>query len=81
MYNAIPISQENASIPWRSILTSGPVWGIIFGHLASNWGLYTILICLPTFLLDALHFDIQTVGCHVTASFPGFFFSQKKGPG
>ena len=34
----------------------------MFGNLASDWGLYTILICLPMFLLDILHFDIQTVG-------------------
>ena len=33
----------------------------MFGNLASDWGLYTILICLPMFLLDILHFDIQTV--------------------
>ena len=48
-------------MPWKLILTSVPVWGIMFGNLASDWGLYTILICLPMFLLDILHFDIQTV--------------------
>lgn len=53
--------QEDVPIPWKSILTSAPVWGIMFGNLASDWGLYTILICLPMFLLDILHFDIQTV--------------------
>lgn len=53
--------QEDVPIPWKSILTSVPVWGIMFGNLASDWGLYTILICLPMFLLDILHFDIQTV--------------------
>ncbi|KAK2572965.1 Vesicular glutamate transporter 2 [Acropora cervicornis] len=51
---------EDVPIPWKSILTSVPVWGIMFGNLASDWGLYTILICLPMFLLDILHFDIQT---------------------
>lgn len=55
------LSQDHLCIPWKAIFTSGPVWGIIFGHLASDWGLYTILICLPMFLVDILHFDIQTV--------------------
>ena len=29
--------------PWRQILTSPPVWGIVLGHTASNWGNYTLM--------------------------------------
>ena len=43
------------------MLTSGPVWGVILGNIANDWGLYTILICLPLFLMDIMHFDVQAV--------------------
>jgi ACS family sodium-dependent inorganic phosphate cotransporter-like MFS transporter 5 len=40
------------STPWRSILTSWPVWGIVVAHFCTNWGYYTLLTCLPTYLKD-----------------------------
>ena len=49
------------SVPWRSIITSGPVWGIIVAAFASDWGLYVLLICVPLFLLDILHYEVAAV--------------------
>ncbi|XP_065071202.1 vesicular glutamate transporter 1-like [Rhopilema esculentum] len=49
-------------IQWKAMLTSGPVWGVILGNIANDWGLYTILICLPLFLMDIMHFDVQAMG-------------------
>ena len=37
-------------IPWRDILTSMPVWATVCAHFAENWGFYTLLTQLPTFL-------------------------------
>ena len=54
--------QEFSAVPWKSILTSIHVWAIVSANIATDWALYTILICLPTFLLDVLRFDIQAVG-------------------
>lgn len=36
--------------PWRAIFTSAPVWAIVASHCAENWGFYTLLTQLPTFL-------------------------------
>jgi MFS transporter, ACS family, solute carrier family 17 (sodium-dependent inorganic phosphate cotransporter), other len=49
--NSIDIkSEEIISPPWRKILTSKPVYAIVASHFAENWGFYTLLTQLPTFL-------------------------------
>ena len=49
------------SVPWKKILTSRPVLAVVIGNIANDWGLYTILICLPLFLMDIMKFNVQTV--------------------
>lgn len=49
-------------IRWKQMLKSPPVWGVVLGNIANDWGLYTILICLPLFLMDIMHFNVQTMG-------------------
>ena len=41
-------------VPWKSIFTSLPVWGVAAGHLASNWGNYQLNTLLPTYLSTVL---------------------------
>lgn len=41
-------------IPWKAILTSLPVWACVAAHFAENWGFYTLLTQLPTFLSGKL---------------------------
>ena len=36
--------------PWREIFTSTAVWAIVASHFSENWGFYTLLTQLPTFL-------------------------------
>lgn len=36
--------------PWKEIFTSKPVYAISASHFAENWGFYTMLTQLPTFL-------------------------------
>lgn len=36
--------------PWKAIFLSTAVWAIIFAHFSENWGYYTLLTQLPTFL-------------------------------
>ncbi len=54
--------RKDMAIPWRSIFTSLPVWGIVLGHAASNWGNYTLNQQLPTYLTDVLRFDLSYTG-------------------
>lgn len=36
--------------PWKAIFTSTAVYAIIASHFSENWGFYTLLTQLPTFL-------------------------------
>lgn len=46
-------------VPWLSIFTSGPVWALIIVHVAQNFGFYTLLTELPTYMSTVLHFNIR----------------------
>lgn len=48
--------------PWSSILTSLPVWAIVAAHFSENWGFYTWLTELPSFMNDVLHFNMYQAG-------------------
>ena len=48
------LDRRRLATPWRSILTSVPVWAIVLGHSASNWGNYTLNQQLPTYLSNVL---------------------------
>ena len=52
---------QNIDTPWRSILTSLPVWAIVAAHFSENWGFYTWLTQLPSFMNDVLKFDMYKV--------------------
>jgi len=52
-------STRTASVPWLSILTSGPVWALVFAHVAQNYGFYTLLTELPSYMANVLHFNIR----------------------
>ncbi|KAL5014023.1 hypothetical protein ScPMuIL_008293 [Solemya velum] len=54
--------RQKLSVPWKSIFTSIPVWSIAAGHVANNWGFYTMLTCLPTYMKEILKFDIKQNG-------------------
>ena len=48
------------SPPWKSMMTSKPVWAIIVAHFAENWGFYTLLTGMPTFMKDVLGNNISS---------------------
>lgn len=52
-------STSHNSVPWISIFTSGPVYALIAAHLAQNYGFYTLLTELPTYMANVLHFNIK----------------------
>lgn len=53
---------KRPATPWKAILTSLPVWACAAAHFANNWGYYTLLTCLPTYMKDVLKFDIEQNG-------------------
>ncbi|XP_060801007.1 vesicular glutamate transporter 1 isoform X2 [Amyelois transitella] len=48
--------------PWKAMLTSPPVWAIVMAHFSENWGFYTLLTFLPTFMRDVFKFEISQTG-------------------
>ncbi|KAK5908782.1 hypothetical protein CgunFtcFv8_016811 [Champsocephalus gunnari] len=74
------LSTSAGYIPWRAILTSGPLWAIVVAHFSYNWTFYTLLTLLPTYMKEVLGFSIQQngmlsalpyIGCVVLAVLSG----------
>ncbi|XP_055339515.1 sialin-like [Paramacrobiotus metropolitanus] len=57
-------SQRGVSppVPWKAILRSVPVWTVCVGAFGHNWGFYTLLTNIPSYLSKVLHFSIQNNG-------------------
>ncbi|XP_055912170.1 sialin isoform X1 [Eupeodes corollae] len=56
------VGRTNVKHPWKEIFKSPPVYAIIASHFSENWGFYTLLTQLPTFLRDALNFNLDKTG-------------------
>ncbi|XP_065191709.1 sialin-like [Sycon ciliatum] len=50
--------QSHVPVPWSALLRSSAQWAIVVAHFCNNWGFYTLLTCLPTYMSDVLHFKI-----------------------
>ncbi|XP_065056219.1 sialin-like isoform X3 [Rhopilema esculentum] len=50
------------TVPWKDLLSSGPVWAIMIAHFTGNWGNFILLTSLPTYLKLVLKFDLQKAG-------------------
>ena len=46
------------------MFTSPAVLAIVVAHFCNNWGFYTLLTCLPTFLKETLCLDIAEVSSY-----------------
>lgn len=55
------IQFQNVITPWRSILTSGPFWALVVVQCAQNYGFYTLLTQIPSYLNYVMEFNIKTV--------------------
>ncbi|RUS90909.1 hypothetical protein EGW08_001306 [Elysia chlorotica] len=64
--------QKRGPVPWLSILTSPCVWAIIVTHICSNWGEYTFLTNIPTYLKEVLQYEVKKNG--LMSSLPYVFF-------
>ena len=59
---------QGYKVPWKEIFKSLPVWAVIMAHFTENWGFYTFLTELPTFLNDVLHYNMYKWVGSVTVS-------------
>lgn len=49
------------STPWGKIFTSMPFISLIIVHCAHNWGFWTLLTKIPSYMKTVLEFDIKQV--------------------
>ncbi|CAF0912444.1 unnamed protein product [Adineta ricciae] len=48
--------------PWRAIFTSRACWALFIIHTCSNYGTYTFLTSIPSYMSDVLKFDVKSNG-------------------
>lgn len=54
--------QKRITHPWKAIFTSLPFYAIIASHFSENWGFYTLLTQLPTFLKGKFQIFLESKG-------------------
>lgn len=47
--------------PWKSIFTSVPFLALLVTHMGQNWGFWTLLTQIPTYMSSILKMDIKSV--------------------
>ncbi|CAB3402797.1 unnamed protein product [Caenorhabditis bovis] len=66
---------EAPSTPWIKILTSPAVWACWAGHFAGDWGAYTMLVSLPSFLKDVLGLELSSLGIIAAIPYVAYFIA------
>ncbi|KAK7475888.1 hypothetical protein BaRGS_00032856 [Batillaria attramentaria] len=54
--------KKRLNTPWRHIFTSSALWATAAAHFTNNWGFYSMLTCLPTYMKKILKYNIQEDG-------------------
>lgn len=54
-------SKKELPTPWKDIATSLPLISILVAHTGQNWGFWTLLTEIPTFMDRILKYDIESV--------------------
>ncbi|KAH8358821.1 hypothetical protein KR093_002699 [Drosophila rubida] len=62
--------------PWRSLLTSAPVYAFVFTHVFHNYGFLLLSLNVPRFMSEAMQFNMKEIGFLASAPFLGSFFSK-----
>lgn len=47
-------------VPWKSLFTSLPFYGLIAAQSGFTWGFYTLLTEMPTYMSSVLHLDVKS---------------------
>merc|ERR1712037_951137 len=63
----IPVESKPPPLPWRAVVTSRPIWGIIFTDAGNTFGLFTLLKFGPAYLKYQLGLDMKSNGFLSTA--------------
>nr|CAD7197358.1 unnamed protein product [Timema douglasi] len=55
----ITTSDKSRKTPWTKIFTSLPFWALLIDHCGQNWGFWTLLTEMPTYMSSVLNFNIS----------------------
>ncbi|KAK0061544.1 sialin-like isoform X1 [Biomphalaria pfeifferi] len=55
-------ANKDFKVPWLAVLKTRAIWVCLTAHVCNNWMHYTLLTGLPTFMKEALKFDIDQNG-------------------
>ncbi|KAJ8320340.1 hypothetical protein KUTeg_001927, partial [Tegillarca granosa] len=64
-------NSKKDTVPWISILTSGPVWAMATAMFTVAWGMTVVFSYLPRYMNDVLDFDIHKNGLMSSLPFAG----------
>ncbi|XP_078310380.1 putative transporter slc-17.2 [Crassostrea virginica] len=64
---------KKLNVPWKSIFTSMPVYAIVVSNIACDWGGYTLLTNIPTYMNEVLKLDITSNGLYSALPYIGFW--------
>ncbi len=67
------------SIPWRRIFAEKAMWAIILAHVCNNWGMYILLLWLPTYLHQMLGVPMAEVGNYALVPWLATFIASNLG--
>jgi sugar phosphate permease len=56
------IERAGANVPWATLLRSPNMWAIMCAYFTYVYCLYFFLTWLPSYLVDARHFDLKQIG-------------------
>jgi hypothetical protein len=52
---------QKRQTPWIDIFTSLPMWAVVIAHCGQNWGFWTLLTEMPSYMNSILKFDLKSV--------------------
>ncbi|XP_018323872.1 putative inorganic phosphate cotransporter isoform X2 [Agrilus planipennis] len=55
-------NSEVTHTPWKSLLTSVPLWSLLIVHMAQNWGYYTLVTEIPIYINALFGLDVSSNG-------------------
>ncbi|XP_037810223.1 uncharacterized transporter slc-17.2 [Lucilia sericata] len=70
------IEKSTTGVPWKSILTSVPVYAFIFTHIFHTYGVMVFTLLIPRFFNEAMGLPLDLVGLISSAPFLGAFISK-----
>ena len=57
----IVINFQKHSTPWKSILTSVPVWALFAAQTGNNYCFWTLITQIPSYMSSVMNFNIKDV--------------------